>query len=173
MSIPQHEYEVVSGTKPAPYVEHDPRTIEHRTIVGDDTDLNMMTEIGDGVFVAWSNCRKCNARVASCKCSGGPVEPEYIKRWRDDKRFAKELGERPEPAFELLPAILDWVRERGYTVEKVETEEPDEKVGDLATAVDAGLDNALDAVRTESVSPRFQRGVVYDLDRLTKIPDEF
>lgn len=116
---PKHEYEVVAGTEPQSYVEHEPRTVVHSIVTSGDADVNMMSEIGDGTFVAWSTCRKCGKRVGACTCAGGPVEPEYITRWRHD-RFAQELNTRPEPEHTLLPSVLDWARSRGYVIGKVD-----------------------------------------------------
>lgn len=112
-----HTYETVEGTEPHAHVEHEPRTIQHTATLDNDHDLSMMTEIGDGVFVAWSSCRKCGKRVYECRCVGGPVEPDYIKRWRE-ARFDKELNQRPEPGWKLLPSLIQWVKEHGYTVTK-------------------------------------------------------
>lgn len=113
-------YETVEGTVPTTHGKHEPRTVK-KVIVPDrfhdDHDLVMMTEIGDGVFVAWTNCRRCNNRVYGCKCPEGPQEPPYMKKWRDE-RFAKDLNTRPDPSYDLLDSVLEWARERGYTVTK-------------------------------------------------------
>lgn len=117
---PKHTYETTQGTKPTPHGQHEPRLVAHTVTTGDDTDLHMMSEIGDGVFVSWTNCRRCSKRVYDCKCEGGPVEPHYMKPWRD-KRFERELTTRPEPSYTLLPTIIEWVKERGYRVTKERT----------------------------------------------------
>lgn len=101
--------ETVEGTQPHPHVEHEPRTVRRAEM--------MMTEIGDGVFVQWGECRTCKNRVPDCTCKGGPVEPPYMQAWRDD-RFKRELEKRPDPDYDLLPRILEWVRERGFTVNR-------------------------------------------------------
>lgn len=116
---PKHEYETLDGTPARPYVEHEPRTMGHAVVTGGDIDLYMMTEIGDGTFVQWSSCRKCNKRVGICTCPEGPQEPEYMKRWRD-RRFGKEMRTRPEPDHTLLPSVLEWVQERGYVIGKAD-----------------------------------------------------
>ena len=125
-TTPKHEYEITEGTKPAPHAAHQPRTIKHTTKRDTDSDLSMMTEIGDGVFVQWTSCRKCHKQVYDCQCQNGPVEPAYMKKWRDD-RFKHDLNTRPDPSYDLLPSVIEWVEERGYKVtkkrEKKESEE--------------------------------------------------
>jgi hypothetical protein len=116
-------YETVEGTKPTTHGKHEPRVIQ-RVIIpdgkfDDEHDLHMMTEIGDGTFVAWSGCRRCGKRVYNCKCAEGPQEPPYMKKWRD-QRFEKDLNTRPDPSYDLLDSVIEWVRERGYTVTKDE-----------------------------------------------------
>jgi hypothetical protein len=113
MTIPQHTYETVEGTPAVSNGVHEPRTVAHRVVTPDDTDLHMMTEIGDGVFVQWSNCRRCNARVGACSCQDGPQEPTYMKTWRD-QRFNRDLNTRPDPSYEILPSVIGWLEERGY-----------------------------------------------------------
>lgn len=190
------QYETIEGTKPTTYGVHEPRTIK-RVVTPDERfddhhDLHMMTEIGDGTFVQWTNCRRCNERVYDCKCTEGPKEPEYMKAWRD-KRFAKSLDERPEPSYELLPTVITWLEERGYQVTKsVEkqleeakpfdpetdmgtfdlTEEEaeasdaalhDEGPVDLKTTVDQGLDDALNKVRQNTGYGERPPGNVYEV----------
>lgn len=116
---PKHEYETVEGTPAQPYVEHEPRTMEHRVVTLDNTDLHMMTEIGDGTFVQWSSCRKCGKRVDTCTCPGGPTEPDYMKRWRD-RRFGQDLNARPDPERPILESVMQWVREHGYVIGKAD-----------------------------------------------------
>lgn len=116
MTTPKHVYETVEGTPAVAHGVHDPRTVAH-TVVADDADLHMMTEIGDGVFVQWSTCRRCAERVADCTCKEGPQEPTYMKAWRD-QRFARDLNTRPEPSYEILPSVIAWLEERGYDVTK-------------------------------------------------------
>ena len=83
-------YEPVSGTPADPEVQHEART-QHR--IDPDGTLHMMTEIGDGVFVQWSQCARCGKHISECKDADGPVEPEYMQRWRT-QRFAKSFAER-------------------------------------------------------------------------------
>ena len=83
-------YAPIAGTPADPEVQHEART-QHR--VDPDGTLHMMTEIGDGVFVQWSQCARCGKGITECKDAGGPVEPEYMQRWRT-QRFAKSFAER-------------------------------------------------------------------------------
>lgn len=63
------------------------------------TLVHMMSEIGAGVFVAWETCSRCGRRVWVCQCTGGPKEPDYIARWREEHLASKPLlpGARPAP----------------------------------------------------------------------------
>lgn len=137
--IPQNTYETETGTEPRPHVTHEPRTIKHERTNSDDDTVNMMSEIGDGTFVAWGNCRKCRHRVAHCTCPSGPVEPEYITGWRGE-RFDKELSQRPELPFTLLPSVTAWLNASGYCVAKPE---------DLASVLEAAQE-AQDAAYGDS-----------------------
>lgn len=175
------QYETVEGTEPTAHGVHEPRTIK-RNISPDgrfdqDHDLHMMTEIGDGIFVAWTECRRCQVRVYDCKCPEGPAEPPYMKKWRDE-RFEKDLNARPDPSYELIPSVISWLEERGYTVTKTEavptlTEaqeqevmnaedvpqfdrealnfDPEDEDKPLRAQIDSGLDKALDQVRAARV----------------------
>jgi len=173
-------YETTAGTEPVQNGVHEARTIQ-RVVTPDERfddnhDLYMMTEIGDGVFVQWTNCRKCTKRVYDCKCVGGPQEPEYMKKWHAD-RFNKSFDERPDPSYELIPSLITWLEDRGYTVtkdqpaatavpdeppltleeeEEAAAREEDERIDegvpladpeDEAKLVDGGLNEALARVR--------------------------
>ncbi len=115
-------YETVEGTTPTRWGKHERRTVQRNVSADgqfhDHDDIHMMTEIGDGVFVAWTNCRRCTKRVYDCTCNGGPVEPHYMEKWRNVDRFAKEMNARPDPSYEMLDSVVAWLKERGYTVEK-------------------------------------------------------
>ena len=103
----KHTYENVEGTEPDVDEQHQPRTTKHF----DDGELvHMMTEIGDGTFVAWTECRACKKRVKDCTCPGGPVEPEYMMRWRD-QRFTHSFERRHAP-----PALPEAIRTRDRLV---------------------------------------------------------
>lgn len=80
-------YETIEGDEPHPEARHEARTIVRSR---NDGLVQMMTEIDDGVFVAWMKCDGCNKSVQDCGCKTGPKMPAYIERWRDD-RFEKSL----------------------------------------------------------------------------------
>lgn len=162
-------YETVEGTEPTTHGAHEPRVIKQHITpdpkFDEDYGMNMMTEIGDGVFVQWSTCRKCTKRVYDCKCVGGPVEPPYMKKWRDD-RFKRDLDTRPDPSYQILPSVISWLRERGYTVtakskkqdpsvEEVLADNDGKEWGEVEEAlVDAGHDPAeYDADGMEYANP--------------------
>lgn len=148
--IPKNEYETTEGTPAVAHGTHQPRTIVRTNTTGDDVSVYMMSEIGDGVFVQWSQCATCSKPVGGdpgrdCGCPDGPKEPGYIAKWRE-QRFDRSLNARPEPDFEALPSVVKFLKARGYTVltkdelaEYValktmaqvppEPDEPDESVG--------------------------------------------
>lgn len=97
------KYELVEGTPPHPEQIH-----AARTFFRDST--YMMTEIGDGMFVQWGTCSKCSHRVDSCTCAGGPVPPDHIARWRDE-RFSKELLHRV-PTPQEATVVPRWLRNK-------------------------------------------------------------
>lgn len=35
--------------------------------------------------VGWDTCFKCHLMVSNCSCKGGPVEPDYVRKFRQDK----------------------------------------------------------------------------------------
>ena len=128
----KHTYENVEGTEPDVDEQHQPRTTKHF----DDGELvQMMTEIGDGTFVAWTDCRACKKRVKDCACPGGPVEPEYMMKWRD-QRFTHSFTRRHAPPAlpeairtrdRLINAALRYLRGLEWTIEPPAqpVEEPD------------------------------------------------
>lgn len=83
-------YETISGTPPDAVEAHEPRTIRQ---LRNNSLTQMMSEIDDCLFAAWAECRKCKKHVANCTCTGGPTEPEYITRWRQE-RFASGITNR-------------------------------------------------------------------------------
>lgn len=104
-----HVYEVIEGTEPSPDEPHEPRAIEHTVI--DEGRVYMMTEIEDGVFVAWDKCRSCSKIIRECSCKTGPVMADYMKRWRDE-RFERSIRHRrpsekaeKKSEVDLTPAI--------------------------------------------------------------------
>lgn len=100
-----NDYTMVEGTAPDQDEQHEARVLTRRD--GERNIHSMMTEIGDGTFVAWTMCARCSHQVGSCTCPSGPVEPEYIRRWRVE-RFAKSFGDRgAEPALPVSIAERD------------------------------------------------------------------
>lgn len=147
-----HEYEITDGTEANADEQHEPRTMTH-TITDEDGNgtLHMMTEIGDGVFAAWDRCRRCNKAIKSCQCPGGPVEPEYMQRWREE-RFSKSFeGRKVDPPLPVtlrardrrVAAVMRFLLARGYRIEAPMTEQ-------LATAEPANVDTlAIDGLTDE------------------------
>ncbi len=45
--------------------------------VGPDTDST--------VAVGWDTCAGCKLAVSKCSCKNGPVEPDYVKKFRQEK----------------------------------------------------------------------------------------
>lgn len=139
MTTPEHKYETIEGDTPHERVQHEARTVKHAI---DGSLVSMMTEIGDGVFVAWGECRRCSERVTNCTCSDGPSEPPFMQKWRDE-RFEKSFNTRPEPTIEVLASVIDFLTERGYTVEK--PVDPASKPQDVASlAIDDLTDQERD-----------------------------
>lgn len=114
-TIPKNEYETTEGTPAVPHGTHQPRTVVRTNTTGDEVSTYMMSEIGDGVFVQWSQCTACSKQVSACTCQDGPKEPDYIGRWRD-QRFDRSLNARPEPDFTALPGVVKYLKAQGYTV---------------------------------------------------------
>jgi hypothetical protein len=84
------EYQTVDGAAPQSNVQHEARKVRRNDGGG---ELHMMTEIGDGVFVQWSQCSRCGKHVSECADAGGPLEPDYMKVWRN-QRFQQSFAER-------------------------------------------------------------------------------
>lgn len=130
-------YEVVGGTPATNAGPHEARTIRRATT--NEGLVQMMSEIADGVFVAWADCTTCHQHVAYCRCTDGPVEPVYVTRWRE-ARFAQSLDpSRQDPK--------QFVVDRSKPLRRV----PDpfhvpEPVDQVEEKVDDGLDKALAAV---------------------------
>lgn len=163
--IPRHTYEMTEGTPPTEFGVHEPRTMKHTATHGDDTDLFMMTEVGDGTFVQWSSCRSCNKKVALCTCPGGPVTPHYMEPWKAN-RFAREVNARPDLDYAAIPRVITWLRERGYTVTKKgeKPEKAEESTSETVAptaAVTAGIDAAIEAVKSEAQPKRLEE---FDVD---------
>lgn len=113
--IPTNDYETTDGTAAVEHGSHEPRTVVRTNTTGDEVEVYMMTEIGDGVFVQWSRCAKCSNGITACSCPGGPVEADYMTHWRD-QRFERSLNDRPDVEFEALPKVVAALRKHGYSV---------------------------------------------------------
>ena len=49
--------------------------------------FHMLSQIDDGVFVAWDRCHSSSTTrhsIPDCKCKGGPTEPHYVTKWREE-----------------------------------------------------------------------------------------
>lgn len=119
-------YTTLTGTEPDIDEQHEARTVVADV---DEGTQYMMSEIGDGTFVAWSNCRKCHEPIKRCACAGGPTEPKHITEWRE-KRFTTSFkGRGAEPALPVLKKTLDrrvdavirLLLSKGWIVESPET----------------------------------------------------
>ena len=45
----------------------------------------MMSEVQHGIFVGWDMCHSCATHIRKCVCEGGPTEPPYVRRWREER----------------------------------------------------------------------------------------
>lgn len=139
------------------------KVLSHGCQVG--SDCRWCKEARRIVALAWTECRKCRKHLTQCGCPDGPAEPEYMQVWRD-KRFVRTLNERPDPSYTMIPSVISWLEERGYTVTKEVAPEPEDDsnfdddgnritpTGEtpdttVAEQVDTGLDKAIDAVKQE------------------------
>lgn len=112
--------EMMSGTEPAAYVEHEFRLVRKE---GAEPSA-LYSEIEDGIFVAWDVCRRCMQHVSQCKDKDGPQEPAHITRWRQ-ARFENSLRARPAPEVadrQVLGSVVETLQRYGLTV--VEYEPP-------------------------------------------------
>lgn len=134
-------YTTISGTAPDADEQHEARTIQRDRQEG----LYMMTEIADGTFVQWSECAGCHKRVGECTHADGPLEPDYISRWRIGRFTDSFKGRGVEPplpvALEQRDRVLNAsIRElagRGFTITPPASDEiqvnPDSEVVDEFT----------------------------------------
>lgn len=131
------KYATIEGTEPSEDAPHEARTILRSE---DDGSMYMMTEIEDGVFVAWGECRSCSQRVHRCKCKTGPVMADYVARWRDE-RFEKSVRHRsPSP-------LKERAAELGVTPVGTDV--------DIETGKRISLDVAIDAVKAAHAAEEF------------------
>lgn len=137
------KYELVEGTEPSEADQHEPRTIKR---MNDDSSVYMMTEIEDGVFVAWGECSSCRNRVATCKCSNGPVQPGYMQKWRDN-RFEMSIRHR-KPSQTLKADAPE------TPVDEVQTDvQESEKITDMK-GKPLNLESAIEAVKEAKAQVR-------------------
>lgn len=54
-----------------------PDVILSEVPVGPDTDST--------VAVGWDTCASCKLAVSKCMCKNGPTEPDYVKKFRQDR----------------------------------------------------------------------------------------
>jgi len=114
-------YQTLSGTEANVDEQHEPRTV---LSTNDDGEQVMMTEIGDGTYVAWGNCARCRERIKRCNCTNGPVEPGHIEGWRTSRFTGSFKGRDVEPALPVtlhqrdrrIAAVLRFLLARGYTI---------------------------------------------------------
>lgn len=176
----QQRYKQVGGGTPDPDEQHEPRTIERNQERFEDSppsDLYMMSEIADGVFVQWLKCNACSKIVGECKCPGGPQEAPWLASSRET-RMAHSFGRRG-----AMPALPEAVKQRdrtinasmqaliakGYTItppaKKVKVEAP--VVSEEPTTVEEA-----DAEWRDAVQTGVQNGVNEALERARKRAEE-
>lgn len=91
--------------------------------------FHALSQIGEGVYVAWDTCRRCNLQLRKCECKTGPMEPGYITKWREEF-LGKPVKTKKEKETPVQVAVPDPV---------------------LTDKVDQALEAALEAV--EGVEP--------------------
>lgn len=74
--------------------------------------FHVLSEIGDGVFVAWDFCRRDGKPISQCTCKQGPEEPKYVTQWRLEhlasrkREFEKTMAEVTKKAKKDLEALI-------------------------------------------------------------------
>ena len=117
-------YITTAGTEPSIDEQHEARTLTR----GRQEGVYMMTEIGDGIFVQWSNCRTCRKYTDQCTCPDGPAEPDYMQRWRINRFATSFQGRGVEPALpealanrdRRVNAVTRYLLALGYKIEAPE-----------------------------------------------------
>lgn len=98
--------------------------------------FHMLSQIDDGVFVAWDRCHSTSSSrhsIPDCKCKGGPTEPHYVTKWREEW-----IEKRNKDTKKVIDSLKkDVRREVGL--------EP------LPTTVSDGIDTATAAVRAAAI----------------------
>jgi hypothetical protein len=113
-----HTYKVLS---PDWLTKHEPRVLEHMVTHPDTTyEMSVMSEIGDGVYIAWSTCSRCTKHYSTCSCPEGPLEPAHITRSRA-ARWNRSFDARPDLGHdrELTAKVVSELRDRGYVVGEI------------------------------------------------------
>lgn len=130
---------IQNQTPPAPVPSTSADGQEVRRTQGKTGMFHVLSQIDDGVHVAWDMCRGGGQThsIANCQCRGGPVEPPYVTKWREewiakrDKKAAKEadkalteLAVRVETPVQVEPTMGD--KALDAALEAVEAVQPTE-----------------------------------------------
>lgn len=113
-----HTYRVLA---PDALTKHEPRTVEHSQEHPDgNVSVGLMSEIGDGTFVNWTQCHRCKLHFQACTCAEGPQEPPSIARWRN-ARWERSFDGRPDLGHErqVTDRVLAQLHDRGYVIGEV------------------------------------------------------
>lgn len=122
-------HEVSPGPTGPPKVEGE--GMEVKRTQGQMGMFHVLSQIDDGVFVAWDRCRSTNSHpISECTCKGGPTEPPYVTKWREEY-----LAKRDKKAAKEADKALDVLERRIETPVQV-----------VPTMGEKALDAALDAV---------------------------
>jgi hypothetical protein len=185
-------YKQVAGGTPDADEQHDPRTFERNQerLQDPPSDLYMMSEIADGVFVQWLKCHTCGKNVGECGCKGGPAEAPWLASSRETRMehsFGRRGAKPPLPEAlkqrdRTINAVMQELIEKGYTItppaKKVEVKAPvvpttDEAFEVVATATaEVAADGEVrvtveeaDAEWNDAVQAGVQNGVNEALER--------
>jgi hypothetical protein len=117
-----------------------PGTTKQKTQGSLPEKFHCLSEIDDGVFVAWDRCHSSTTTrhsISECKCKGGPTEPPYVTKWREEW-----IEKRTKAQVKAVAALKKDARQNAGL-------EP------LAATVSDGIDAAKEAVQaaaTEEVA---------------------
>lgn len=108
--------------------------------------FHVLSEIDDGVFVAWDRCHNGSSRhsIAECKCKGGPTEPPYVTKWR-----LEYIAKRDKKAAKVRDYAAEDLAQREADARQIQENE------ELAATVSGGIEAATEAVQaaaTEEVA---------------------
>lgn len=128
----RHRYAETKELKKASEPEHTPAPEpDERPFSGpiESQPRNHAISIVDnGLQVAWDVCARCMLHITKCWCSSGPMEPEYISRWRtkqfpiNDPPSQDAVNLARQIADESLRPIGDDADEDGYS-DKLDVDE--------------------------------------------------